>query len=298
MEDAIEAGNYFKAEFEAGMHRCLLEPDKKSAQQESGFYTTSNGPMEPHMEDWTTEHVKGKRGFATPENMRIWYRQHNKQRKTVGAEGKMLDADIERIKGVASGTPLALRIRAQDGVFSITVDAAQPVEPSLRSALGLTKAVDVKILLGGQSIALGTFEENQVYENSMIDVIQSSSAFDVVVNDLLSLHPLSDTVTLESLTDLAEFDEDGTLQSWVLAGLGLKALPESIGTLKVAQDLWLCDNQLESLPASFKDMNVGGKIWLMRQAPAFIDNTGLRSTIGTNGMGIQIYDPHKSESHY
>jgi len=298
MGDAMEADEKFQAEFKTGMHRCLLEPDKQSAQQKSRFYTTSNGPMEPHMEDWMTPHVVGKRGFASVENMKSWYRQRNKQRGggSISPSGpSMLDNDIERIKAENAGTPLSIRIRTKDGVWNITVDETQPVQESLCHALGLSPSFGVSVSLGGTAIYEGTFTENGVFEDAVVDISQMRSTFDVVVDDLLDLHAGSETITRESVTELAEFDESAELQSWVLSGLGLTRLPKSFGDLSVAQDIWLTDNAISALPASFKNVTVGGKVWLMRNPDAM-----LRSICGAMTLGGKVVtrDPPKSESCY
>ena len=104
MEEAMEASAKFRAECEKGMHVCLSS-GKRSAQQKSSFYTTCCGPMEPHMEDWTTPHVLGKRGFYSPECMVQWYSTRNRQTAGGGmamsSPGIVLNNDVDR---VAAGT--------------------------------------------------------------------------------------------------------------------------------------------------------------------------------------------------
>jgi len=72
-----------------------------------------------------------------------------------------------------------------------------------------------------------------------------------------------DALTVEMLMNNVEMDpEDDShvLGNW--ARIGIVVLPESIGDLTVGGDLYLGDNQLESLPESFGSLTVGGSLAL------------------------------------
>ena len=57
-------------------------------------------------------------------------------------------------------------------------------------------------------------------------------------------------------------DASHVLGSLNWSGLGIVVLAESIGDLTVDGDLYLNDNQLESLPESFGSLTVGGDLYL------------------------------------
>ena len=74
----------------------------------------------------------------------------------------------------------------------------------------------------------------------------------------MALHP-GGRLTVEGLMSKAEYKVDGcTLESWDLVGMGLTALPESLGDLTLSGDLNLSGNKISTLPESFASITVGG----------------------------------------
>ena len=74
----------------------------------------------------------------------------------------------------------------------------------------------MQILLGGESIAEGSFEEIGVEDGATIDVVVEEISFEEVVDDMMALNPhIEDR---EKLTRGAKFNEDGTLKDWNLSG--------------------------------------------------------------------------------
>ena len=56
------------------------------------------------------------------------------------------------------------------------------------------------------------------------------------------------------------FNEDGSLKSWELAGLGIQHLPDSFGELRFSRSVNLSSNSIERLPESFCRVQIGGML--------------------------------------
>eukprot|EP00658_Telonema_sp_P-2_P048645 TRINITY_DN36993_c0_g1_i1.p1 TRINITY_DN36993_c0_g1~~TRINITY_DN36993_c0_g1_i1.p1 ORF type:complete len:197 (+),score=46.49 TRINITY_DN36993_c0_g1_i1:153-743(+) len=82
---------------------------------------------------------------------------------------------------------------------------------------------------------------------------------DQIIQDMVAANP---HLTEVDLRKTLWFDEQGRIEKWNLRGLGLMELPESFGRVRVAEELWLSENQLTVLPESFDNVRVGGMLLL------------------------------------
>ena len=145
---------------------------------------------------------------------------------------------------------LHVLLRTADATVDVMAGRSEGVSDAVRLTLGIPATVrEVQILLGGESIAEGSFEENGVEDGATIDVVVEEISFEEMVDDIMALNPhIEDR---EKLTRVAKFNKDGTLKDWDLSWKKLRVLPDSFGGISVAGDLRLSANQLQSLPDSF-----------------------------------------------
>ena len=108
-----------------------------------------------------------------------------------------------------------VHLRTAQGMVDVVVEQHSQVCDAVQDALGISAtqwwsrghARRTQILLGGESIAEGSFEDHGVQEGATIDVVKDE--FERVVDDLVELHPHIEN--RERLTNRATFNEDGSL---------------------------------------------------------------------------------------
>ena len=85
---------------------------------------------------------------------------------------------------------LHVLLRTADATVDAVMGRAEGVSDAVRLALGIPATVrEVKILLGGESIAEGSFEEHGVESGATIDVVVEEMSFEEVVDDMMALNP-------------------------------------------------------------------------------------------------------------
>ena len=96
-----------------------------------------------------------------------------------------------------------------------------------------------------------------------------------------------------------ELNPDGSIESWDLAGCGLRALPELFGAVTTTGDLGLGYNQLSSLPASFGSITVGEDLYLSsNQLSSLPDSFGSITVGGDLWSGNNQLDDQVIPAHF
>ena len=80
-----------------------------------------------------------------------------------------------------------------------------------------------------------------------------------VLTDILDLNPHLDRAELlAGATDVD--DRNCSVGDWDLGGMGIKALPKSIGTVTVDGQMNLSQNEMTRLPSEITDMRIAGSL--------------------------------------
>ena len=107
-----------------------------------------------------------------------------------------LEDDLLRVRSsiTSSSEPgqqtLHVLLRTAHTTVDATMGRSDGVSDAVRLALGIPATVrEVQILLGGESIAEGSFEENGVEGGATIVVLVEEVSFEQVVDDIMALNP-------------------------------------------------------------------------------------------------------------
>ena len=113
------------------------------------------------------------------------------------------------------------------------------------------------------------------------DTRQHRFAVDTVIADLLRINPKTSE---RKLRKKLVFNDNGSIDSWILSKCNLIALPASFGYMRVAGPLELYNNQLTALPESFGNLRVAGYLGLARNPLE-----RLPESIGSIQVGLDLY---------
>ena len=107
-----------------------------------------------------------------------------------------LEGDLLRVRSDVTSSSAAepgqqhhtlhVLLRTADATVDVMVGRSEGVSDAVRLTLGIPATVrEVQILLGGESIAEGSFEENGVEDGATIDVVVEEISFEEMVDDIM-----------------------------------------------------------------------------------------------------------------
>lgn len=114
------------------------------------------------------------------------------------------------------------------------------------------------ILLDGEDVSKGTFEEFGIENGGRLTVIRrcqirTREQVEALVDEIVACNPRADRA---KLLREASFDVDGNLQNWGLNDSALQSLPDSFGSLQVGGTLYLMVNPIAYSRPSFPGLNI------------------------------------------
>ena len=86
--------------------------------------------------------------------------------------------------------------------------------------------------------------KDDIYRAHIIDLVRNIPlhlSLDLLIKNIIHVNG---NINDKQLRDKLTFNDDNTINSWILYGLNLIQLPELFGFLEISHDLWLNNNQL------------------------------------------------------